>query len=92
MKSCYPGPPAPHPPAAPQTPQQMTVPGEWTPDIAVAQTVEAQRQRYSDFFGRLASGLPSGDGGGNGDGTPSRTNWWLVGGIALLAGILILKR
>jgi hypothetical protein len=47
--------PPPPPTPGPQTQVQMTVPGAWTPDQAIAAQAQAQKQTYSDFFGQLAS-------------------------------------
>ncbi|MCC7497322.1 MAG: hypothetical protein IT160_07080 [Bryobacterales bacterium] len=45
-----PAPPAPAGPAAPQTREQMTVPGAWTPDMAIQQGWQNTLQRWTQFF------------------------------------------
>lgn len=71
-KSCIPSPPAPVAAAAPQTQTQLTQPGAWTPDQAIAATAAAQKQQNINFFQSL--------GGGGGTPSPSDqpdcTNWW----------------
>ena len=57
--------PMPVPVKAPQTQEQMTQPGAWTPDQAIAATVAAQKQQNIDFF----AGLPNVPG-------PDCTNWF----------------
>lgn len=76
--------PAPHPPTGPSTIQEETVPGEFTPDQAIAGGVAATQQQLQDYFGGVATSLSN---------MPSDTSTGLsttaiagiaIGGIALI--------
>ena len=51
---CYP-PYTPTPAVAPSTAVQMTVPGAWTPDQAIAATAAAQKQSAQQLMGSVAA-------------------------------------
>ena len=53
----YPNPPAPATPAAPATTQQLTVPGAWTTDQAIAAGADQTKQQNLEFFSQLAAKL-----------------------------------
>lgn len=75
-------------PVAPQTQEQMTTPGAWTPDTALAWTnyVQQQVQQAQDQARATSAGTaPSSSYIPSADGAPQSTGntaLWVVGGIA----------
>jgi hypothetical protein len=74
--------PAPVPVVGPQTQEEMlaspTASGgsPFTPDIAIARTVEAQKKQYQDFFTQLAGNPAYQPIGGGGGGPTDCCNLW----------------
>jgi len=82
-KTAYPNPPAPAPPAAPQTKEEMTVPGLWTPEKAIAGGWQETLEQYQKFFEQVAAGNDSSSG----------NSYWLWAAIAVsaVAGFYLLR-
>ena len=83
-----PAPPGGQPMGAPQTVAQMTTPGLWTPDAAIAAGANATRQANQQFFNQLAiqnnppaptTGLAS-------------IPWWAWVSLAAVGGVMLLRR
>lgn len=70
------------PPAAPQTQQQMTQPGAWTPDIAAAATKAAQDAANKAWAEQVAANIAASQAGtlkatgAGAPGAPDCTNMW----------------
>lgn len=85
FKGIVPLPPAPAAPGAPQTRNEMTTPGAWTPQQAAAAGWAESQKQWQKFFDESA-GVPV----GNAPGMSSESVWFLV--AAGLLVFMVVKR
>jgi hypothetical protein len=96
-----PPPPPAAPPGAPQTQEQMTVPGAFTPEQAATESATQSTQGWQNFFNQLASGGAFGGPGatpGQCDATQQSwldwttwcpTRWLAVAGFGALGAVVL---
>lgn len=90
MSTCYPTLPAPVPPVAPSTPQQMTGADAWTPDQAIQATNALQQQQTAGFFQNFSTwgaGVDANLTGGDGGSQPSNSLCSLIFGTSIAGQI-----
>lgn len=75
--TAYPNPPAARPPAAPQTKEEMTVPGLWTPEKAIAGGMQESLKAWRKFFKQVAAG--------NEPESEASKNYWFWAAVAVAA-------
>lgn len=78
-----PAPPSAAAPGAPQTVEQATVPGAWTPELAAQAATAKTRADIEAFFARLGTTLETRQGNSN--------PWpWVAAGVGALAAIALI--
>ncbi len=80
-----PNPPAAAAPSAPQTIPQMTIPGQWTPELAAQGAAEKSKAQIQAFFSQLADQIAK-------DQAQNQRDWiWVAVFLGAIALFLLMR-